>query len=75
MSSALGVRLMGGSSGRVRGLGNKCLHRVLHFSLCVMAGGVLFPVWMGGDAKVLLHLVQLLICQTFCAFTSDAIFW
>src|SRR5258705_8082187 len=33
MSSGLGVRLIGGSSGRLGGSGKRCLHSTWHFSL------------------------------------------
>src|SRR5258708_470857 len=75
MSSGLGDRSIRGSSGREGGLGNRCLWRVLHFASCVVAGGESSPVRMGGEVEVLFCLVQFLIFQMFCVFTSVAIFW
>src|SRR5258708_5705661 len=83
MSSGYGVRLVGGSLGRVAGSGNRWLHSTWHFSSWVIAGGESSPMCMGGDAVVhfglvqVVHfsLVQSLIFHTFCALASDAILW
>ena len=74
MPSFVGFRSIKGSSGRVGGSGKRCLQRVWHFSLWVIAGGVFSLVLKGGEANVFFCFVHPLICQTFCAFASDVIF-
>ena len=75
MSSGYGVRLVGGSLGRVAGSGNRWLCSTQHFSSWVIAGGKSSPVYMGGDAVVCFGLVQSLIFHTFCVLASDVILW
>src|SRR5258708_13561003 len=75
MSSSVGFKLIGGSSGRVGVSGNRWWQRTWHFSSCVMAGGVFSPVEMGGKVKAFLFLVQFLSCHMFCSFASVVFFF